>query len=65
MLKLRRCHLSCIGSRSARFSLVLMDFTKDDGAANSVVFLENGGGKTTLAAFLYLTLCRVGFATLG
>ena len=56
MLKLRRCHLSCIGSRSARFSPVLMDFTKDDGAANSVVFLENGGGKTTLAAFLYLTL---------
>src|SRR6266487_1179051 len=57
MLKIRRCHLSCVGNRSARFSPVSLDFTKDDGAENSVVFLENGGGKTTLAAFLYLTLC--------
>ena len=56
MLKIRRCHLSCVGNRSARFSPVSLDFTKDDGAGNSVVFLENGGGKTTLAAFLYLTL---------
>jgi outer membrane murein-binding lipoprotein Lpp len=56
MLKLRRCHLSCIGNRSARFSPVSLDFSKDESAENSVVFLENGGGKTTLAAFLYLTL---------
>lgn len=56
MLKLRRCHLSCIGNRSARFSPVSLDFSKDESAENSVVFLENGGGKTTLAAFLCLTL---------
>jgi hypothetical protein len=56
MLKLRRCHFSCIGNRSARFSPVSLDFSKDESAENSVVFLENGGGKTTLAAFLYLTL---------
>lgn len=56
MLKLRRCHLSCIGNRSARFSPVSLDFSKGESAENSVVFLENGGGKTTLAAFLYLTL---------
>jgi hypothetical protein len=56
MLKLRRCHLSCIGNRSARFSPVSLDFSKDESAENSVVFLENGGGKTTLAAFVYLTL---------
>ena len=56
MLKLRRCHLSCIGNRSARFSPVSFVFSKDDSAENSVVFLENGGGKTTLAAFLCLTL---------
>ncbi|HYG22091.1 MAG TPA: hypothetical protein VEH04_04850 [Verrucomicrobiae bacterium] len=33
-----------------------LDFSKGESAENSVVFLENGGGKTTLAAFLYLTL---------
>jgi hypothetical protein len=56
MLKLRRCHLSCIGNRSARFSPVSLDFSKGESAENSVIFLENGGGKTTLAAFLCLTL---------
>lgn len=56
MLKIRRCHLAAIGNRNARFSPVSLDFTDDFGAGNSVVFLENGGGKTTLAAFLYLTL---------
>jgi len=56
MLKLRKCHLAAIGNRNARFSPVNLDFTGDAGAVNSVVFLENGGGKTTLAAFLYLTL---------
>lgn len=56
MLKILRCHLSCVGNRSARFSPVTLNFTAENGAGNSVVFLENGGGKTTLAAFLYLTL---------
>src|ERR1700751_2886499 len=56
MLKIRKCHLAAIGNRNARFSPVGLDFTDDFGAGNSVVFLENGGGKTTLAAFLYLTL---------
>ncbi len=56
MLKLRKCHLAAIGNRNARFSPVNLDFTGDAAAVNSVVFLENGGGKTTLAAFLYLTL---------
>jgi len=58
VLKIRRCHLSCVGNRNARFSPVGLDFTADNGhgASNILVFLENGGGKTTLAAFLYLTL---------
>ncbi len=56
MLKIRRCHLSALGNSSARFSPVALDFTVEGSAGNSVVFLENGGGKTTLAAFLYLTL---------
>src|SRR5260370_12902669 len=56
MLKIRRCHLAAIGNRNARFSPVGLDFMADGAAGNSVVFLENGGGKTTLAAFLYLTL---------
>src|SRR5438270_9700203 len=56
MLKIRKCHLAAVGNRNARFSPVNLDFTSDAGAGNSVVFLENGGGKTTLAAFLYLTL---------
>jgi hypothetical protein len=56
MLKIRRCHFSAVGNPSARFSPVGLDFTAGDAAGNSVVFLENGGGKTTLAAFLYLTL---------
>lgn len=56
MLKIRRCHLSAVGNPSARFSPVSLDFTVEEAAGNSVVFLENGGGKTTLAAFLYLTL---------
>ena len=56
MLKIRRCHLSAVGNPSARFSPVALDFTVGESAGNSVVFLENGGGKTTLAAFLYLTL---------
>jgi hypothetical protein len=33
-----------------------LDFTTGEAAGNSIVFLENGGGKTTLAAFLFLTL---------
>jgi hypothetical protein len=56
MLKIRRCHLSCVGNRNARFSPVNLNFTTGESAGNSLVFLENGGGKTTLAAFLYLTL---------
>ena len=56
MLKVRRCHFAAVGNRNARFSPVGLDFTAGDVAGNSVVFLENGGGKTTLAAFLYLTL---------
>lgn len=56
MIRLRRCHLSCVGSRSARFSPVGLNFMAGEKAGNSVVFLENGGGKTTLAAFIYLTL---------
>src|SRR5215469_11234570 len=56
MLKLRRCHLAAIGNRSARFSPIDLDLTTETGAGNSIIFLENGGGKTTLAAFLYLTL---------
>lgn len=56
MLKVRRCHFAAIGNASARFSPLTLDFTDGTVATNGALFLENGGGKTTLAAFIYLTL---------
>lgn len=56
MLKIRRLHLSCVGNRNARFSPVSIDATSGADPVNTAIFLENGGGKTTLGAFLFLTL---------
>jgi hypothetical protein len=56
MFKLRRMHLDAIGSNSARFNNLTLDFT--DAEANpldTIIWLRNGGGKTSLLA-LYFSL---------
>jgi hypothetical protein len=57
MPKLRRMRLSCIGYDSARFDDVILDFTNRDGEpTNSIVWLRNGGGKTSLLSLLFAGL---------
>lgn len=54
MPKLRRMRLVSIGHESARFEDVLLDFTdRSDRPANSVVWLRNGGGKTSLLSLFF------------
>jgi hypothetical protein len=54
MPKLRRMRLSSIGYNSARFDDVILDFTDRDGhPTNSIVWLRNGGGKTSLLSLLF------------
>lgn len=57
MPKLRRIRLSCIGYDSARFDDVVLDFTNREGQpTNSIVWLRNGGGKTSLLSLLFAGL---------
>jgi len=57
MPKLRRVRLSSIGYDSARFDDVILDFTDRDGhPTNSIVWLRNGGGKTSLLSLLFAGL---------
>lgn len=57
MPKLRRMRLSCIGYDSARFDDVVLDFTNREGEpTNSIVWLRNGGGKTSLLSLLFAGL---------
>jgi hypothetical protein len=56
MHKLRRMHLDSIGSNAARFRELTLDFTDPEGSAlDTIVWLRNGGGKTSLLA-LYFSL---------
>lgn len=54
MPKLRRMRLVSIGHDSARFSDVTLNFTDRSGRpTNSVVWLRNGGGKTSLLSLFF------------
>jgi hypothetical protein len=53
-VKLRRIWLDSIGDNSARFSNVLLDFTDpDQNPLDTIVWLRNGGGKTSLLALMF------------
>ena len=54
MPRLCRMRLSSIGHDSARFSDVTLDFTDRHGRpSNSVLWLRNGGGKTSLLSLFF------------
>ncbi|AXB42683.1 hypothetical protein [Amycolatopsis albispora] len=53
MYRLRRFYLDSIGVPDNRFSDLLVDLTDADGApADSIVWLRNGAGKTTMLSLL-------------
>jgi hypothetical protein len=57
MARLARIHFAGLGTDSARFNPVTLDFRDPQGHANhAVMWLRNGGGKTTMLSFLYSTL---------
>lgn len=54
MPKLRRMRLCGIGHDNARFDDVTLDFTdREDRPTNSVLWLRNGGGKTSLLSLFF------------
>ncbi len=57
MARLARIHFAGLGTDSARFNPVTLDFRDPQGHANhAVMWLLNGGVKTTMLSFLYSTL---------
>ena len=57
MWHIRRVRLESVGHPEARFDPLLLDFTDADGApADSVVWLDNMGGKTSLLSLIMATL---------
>lgn len=57
MARLSRVHFAGLGTDSARFNPVTLDFRDAQGrASHAVMWLRNGGGKTTMLSFLYSTL---------
>lgn len=56
MARLLRLHLSRVGHKDARFFPLTLDFRSRDGhATDSVVWLMNGGGKSSLMNLFYST----------
>ncbi|MGC1481474.1 MAG: hypothetical protein WA771_13305 [Chthoniobacterales bacterium] len=56
MAKLLRLHLTCVGHKDARFHPLTLDFRGRDGTAtDNVVWLRNGGGKSSLLNLFYST----------
>lgn len=54
MPKLCRIHLAGFGTRKARFNPLSLDFCNPEGIPqDSVLFLRNGGGKTSLISLFY------------
>lgn len=54
MFKLRRMRFDSIGSNSARFVDLTLDFTDaEHETLDTIVWLRNGGGKTSLLALLF------------
>ncbi len=58
MYELNRVMLQSIGPKGARYEDVLLDFRdrNDDPARGSVLFLENGGGKSVLLKLMFSVL---------
>lgn len=56
MARLLRLHLSCVGHKDARFFPLTLDFRNRTGApTDCVVWLMNGGGKSSLMNLFYST----------
>ena len=56
MARLLRLHLSCVGHKDARFFPLTLDFRNRGGApTDCVVWLMNGGGKSSLMNLFYST----------
>ena len=54
MYKLARMHLDSVGSNAARFSNLTLDFTDDEhDPLDTIIWLRNGGGKTSLLSLLF------------
>lgn len=55
MLRLRRLHLDQIGDTSARFTATTFDLRDpaDDAALDTIIWLRNGGGKTSLLSLAF------------
>lgn len=57
MARLLRLHFASVGVSSARFAPLTLDFRTPDGAgrrgANSVLWLRNGGGKSSILNLLF------------
>ncbi len=54
MAKLLRLHLSCVGHKDARFFPLKLDFRNRQGApTDTVIWLMNGGGKSSLMNLFY------------
>jgi hypothetical protein len=54
MYKLSRMHLDSVGSNAARFSGLTLDFTDvEHHPLDTIVWLRNGGGKTSLLSLLF------------
>ncbi|MGD0985722.1 MAG: hypothetical protein ABSA65_18215 [Acidimicrobiales bacterium] len=54
MFKLARMHLDSVGSDAARFSGLTLDFTDDEhNPLDTIIWLRNGGGKTSLLSLLF------------
>ena len=54
MYKLTRMHLDAVGSNAARFNKLTLDFTDDEyNPLDTIVWLRNGGGKTSLLSLMF------------
>jgi hypothetical protein len=54
MYKLARMHLDSVGSNAARFSNLTLDFTDvEHDPLDTIIWLRNGGGKTSLLSLLF------------
>ena len=57
MPKLRRVRMVSVGHDSARFEDVVLDFTDhNERPTNSILWLRNGGGKTSLLSLLFASI---------
>ncbi len=56
MWQLARIHLQGVGPPDARFDPLTLDLRADDTPTHSVLWLANGGGKTTLLRLIFHVL---------